>query len=120
MARAAFDVTEVVEFAGYLHGLADDADGNLEEAFGAWADETADIMRDEVPKDTWEMHDSITVERHGPLTARIGPTNVDDAGRPIGFFVNYGAGNRPPNDFIGRTADRAGEAAGAFTVEDLL
>lgn len=119
MARVAFDVAEVVAFAGYLQSAAGEVDGTLAEAFDGWVDEVADIMRDEVPKDTWELHDSITVERDG-LTATIGPTNVDDKGRPIGFFVNYGAGNRPPNDFIGRTAALAGEAAGAFSVEDVL
>jgi hypothetical protein len=115
----AFDVSEVVEFAGYLHAAAQDADGNLAEAFGAWVDEAADIMADEVPVDQGTMKDSITVERDG-LTATIGPTNVDDKGRPIGFFVNYGAGRRSPNDFIGRTAARASEAAGAFSVADVL
>jgi hypothetical protein len=115
----AFDVAEVVEFAGYLHAKAEDADGTLAEAFGGWVDEVADIMVDEIPVDQGDMRDSVTVERDG-LEATIGPTNTDDRGRPIGFFVNYGAGNRPPNDFIGRTAALAAEAAGAFSVADVL
>ncbi len=116
----AFDVSEVVEFAGYLRAAATDADGTLAEAFDGWVDEVADIMADEVPVDQGTMKDSITVEKHGPLTATIGPTNTDDQGRPIGFFVNYGAGNRGPDDFIGRTAALAGEAAAAFSVADVL
>lgn len=118
----AFDVSEVVDLSDFLRATAEnveEAGGTLAEAFSEWVDETADIMRDEVPVDQGEMRGSITVEMDG-LSATIGPTNTDERGRPIGFFVNYGAGNRAPNDFIGRTAERAREAAGAFSVADIL
>lgn len=115
----AFDVSEVVSMADQLRDIGANADAKLAGQFDAWVDATVDAMRDEVPKDEWDMHDSITVERDG-LTATIGPTNTDDRGRPIAFFVNYGAGSRAPNDFIGRTAARAAETAADFDVADVL
>lgn len=82
----------------------------FDETFGAWADSVGDAMREEIPKDTHETSESVTVEyrSRGPLkVARIGPTNTDSRGRPIGFYINYGAAGRPPVDFIGSTRLRA-------------
>lgn len=118
--KVAFRVNEVVEFAGFMRASADQADGNFTETFDQWVEEAEAIMRDEVPKDTWDTHDSITVERNSKTSATIGPTNRDAQGRPVGFFINYGTASQPPDDFIGRTAERAQEAAGAFTVADVL
>ena len=109
----AFDVSEVVDFTERLRDASDNIEATTGEWLEGWADAVADQMREEVPVDEGDMKDSITVEMEG-LSATIGPTNTDDQGRPIGFFVNYGAGNRSPNDFIGRTAafarDRGADA----------
>lgn len=75
-----------------------------------WADVTAAIMAEEVPYDTGEMSESITVEMSG-TTATVGPTNRDDQGRPIAHFHQYGYRGKQPNDFLGRTARRAVEEA---------
>jgi hypothetical protein len=119
MARVAFDATEIVQVADRLAHVAEAYDTTVGETFDAWVDSTADIMRAEIPVDQGDMRDSVTVERDG-MVATIGPTNTDDKGRPIGFFVNYGAGNRAPNDFVGRTADQAREAIYGLQLPDLL
>ena len=118
----AFQVSEVVAMADHLKEAAQVAPDRLQPSFAEWVDETYDIMQDEMPELTGELKESTTVEWDGPLSATIGPTNTDDAGRPIGFFVNYGAGNRDPDDFIDRTAMRSGEAASAWRpdIEALL
>lgn len=83
-----------------------------------WAEGVADIMREEVPKDSWETHDSITVTTFGKSGARIGPTNRDDAGVPVAQFIEYGRpGVQDPDPFLHRTAGRVMEAA---DFEDVL
>lgn len=116
----AFQVSEVVEAAERLREAADKTDMALGDTFRTWAKSAEKFMRDEVPKDTWETHDSITVEYDEGLTATIGPTNRDEKGRPVAFFINYGTKAQPPNDFIGRTTRRARKALQDFDVADVL
>lgn len=106
----AFQVAEVAEAADRLRAAASQTGSALSDQFDMWAESVADIMHEEIPEDSGDTRESVTIERHGPLTATIGPTNTDDAGRPIGFFINYGAGAKDPNDFIGRTAEQASDA----------
>jgi hypothetical protein len=80
----------------------------------------ADRMRREIPELSGETRRSVTVERSDELTATIGPTNRDEKGRPVGFFINYGTGRQAPDDFIGRTAAEARKAASTFEVGDVL
>lgn len=85
-------------------------DQTFEESFVAWAESTADAMREEIPKDTHETSESVTVKygsRGNRRTAAIGPTNRDAKGKPVGFFLNYGAAGRTPANFIGATDERA-------------
>ena len=116
----AFDVSEVVEVGDRLRFAADNADATLSDAFDDWTEQVRDVMVDEMPVDEGTMRESTTIEKHGLLEATIGPTNTDDRGRPIGFFVNYGAGNRAPNDFIGRTAATAGDMTPDVGLDELL
>ena len=95
--------------ADKLRDAATQSNRTIGDAFDDWAERVADVMREEIPKDTGETADSVTVQprsRGGQHRARIGPTNVDERGRPVGFYLNYGAAGRPPDDFIGRTAAR--------------
>lgn len=117
---AAFDVSEVVEAAERLRESATNADKTLEHQFVRWVEGVADVMRDEIPKDTQETADSVTTDYGDGLTATIGPTNTDERGRPVGFFVNYGTGRQAPDDFIGRTASRAPDELGDFDVSEVL
>lgn len=117
---AAFDVSEVVEQAAALRTAAVFADESLREVFDRWVDRTADAMREEIPRDSNETAESVTVEDGDGLVATIGPTNVDDKGRPVGFFINFGTGRQSPDDFIGRTAARAPGLLDDFDVSAVL
>ena len=116
----AFDVSDVVEVGDRLRFAANNAGATLSDAFDDWAEQVRDVMVDEMPEDEGTMKESTTIEKQGLLEATIGPTNTDEAGRPIGFFVNYGAGNRDPNDFIGRTAATAGDMTPDINLDGVL
>lgn len=87
--------------------------------FAQWAEQTADIMREEIPVDTGETRDSITVRSHG-YGWKIGPTNKDDELRPIGVFIYYGTRGNPGDKFLDRTADRTLAYAPPIDVDGLL
>ena len=116
----AFEVSEVVEMAERLRESAANVETSLEHQFVRWVESVAETMVDEIPRDSGDTGDSVTINYGDGLTATIGPTNRDDAGRPIGFFLNYGAGGRSPDDFIGRTAARTEETLGGFDVSEVL
>lgn len=116
----AFDVSEVVAQADRLRDSAANAERALEHQFVRWVEDVADVMRDEIPKETHETANSVTTDYGDGLVATIGPTNVDDKGRPVGFFINYGAGGRSPDDFIGRTAARAPQSLDQLDVREVL
>jgi len=116
----AFRTSELLDVAEQLRQAAAQAETNLADEMDGWADATADVMRDEIPVLSAETRDSVTVNRPGPLVATIGPTNRDDSGRPVGFFINYGTGRQGPDDFIGRTAAAARDAAANFDVGAVL
>ena len=111
--------TKTLEEAGQaLRDRAERTGAEIPELFSRWAEGVADIMREEVPKDSWETHDSITVTNYGGLLAKIGPTNRDDAGVPIAQYIEYGRpGVQDPDPFIHRTRNRVMEAA---QFEDVL
>lgn len=117
---AAFDVSEIVEMADHFRDSAATADQSLEHQFVRWVEDVADVMRDEIPTDTHETANSVTTEYGDGLTATIGPTNTDDKGRPVGFFINYGTAAQGPDDFIGRTAARAGQSLDELDVSEVL
>lgn len=117
---AAFDVSELVNLADDLRTKAGQTDEALRPTFDRWAEDVADVMRDEIPKETEETANSVTVEAGQGLSATVGPTNTDERGRPVGFFINYGTGAQAPDDFIGRTAARAPQALGDFDVREVL
>jgi hypothetical protein len=119
MAKA-FDVSQVVAQADRLRDSAANAEKTLEHQFVRWVEDVADVMRDEIPKDTHETADSVTTDYGEGLSATIGPTNTDERGRPVGFFINYGAGGRSPDDFIGRTATRAPQSLDQLDVREVL
>ena len=117
---AAFDVSEVVNMADQLRAAATEADKSLRQTFDRWADDVADVMRGEIPVESGETRDSVTVNEGDGLSATIGPTNTDERGRPVAFFLNYGTGSQAPDDFIGRTASRARSMLDDFDVRDVL
>lgn len=118
--KIAFRVNEVVEAGDRLRAAADAYDQTLAEMFAGWVETVAEAMREEIPKDTWETADSVEVRFDGPTSATVGPTNRDGKGRPVGFFINYGTGRQPPDDFIGRTATRARDALDNLNVGAVL
>lgn len=115
-----FGNVELVEFADHLRDVADNAEDKLAEQFSEWVDEAYQIMWDEVPVDSGELQESITVFRNGPLSAEIYPTKRVAGNHGLAFLIEHGVGKRPPNPFIARTAERAREAAAAFTIGDVL
>lgn len=117
---AAFNVSAVVEQADRLRAAAERTDESLRSTFDAWTAKTATVMVDEIPRDSGETAESVTVEDGDGLSATIGPTNRDDKGRPVGFFINFGTGRQGPDDFIGRTAARAPGLLDDFDVTAVL
>lgn len=118
--KIAFRVNEAIEAGAALRAAADAYGQSARESFTAWVETTTEAMREEVPKESWETHDSIEAQHHGPMEATIGPTNRDDAGRPVAFFINYGRGGQPPDDFIGRTTARSQAAIDDFDISGVL
>ena len=119
---ATFDVSELLAAADNLRTIADDTDGRLEEQFTAWVDDAYETMRQEVPVDEGDLRDSIEVRRDG-LSAEIIPTERVQGAHgthSLGFLIEHGVGNRPPNPFISRTAESARERASEFDISDLL
>ena len=116
---ATFDVSEFLGAADNLRTIADDTDARLDEQFTAWVDDAYETMRDEAPVDTGELQDSIAVRREG-LSAEIVPTKRVSGNHSLGFLIEHGAGNRPPNPFITRTAEVARARASEFDLSDLL
>lgn len=106
MPRAFIDTQQLDVFAGDLRRLADEGVQTEVRAFMRRAlDDVAAKMREEVPKDSGETHDSITVEVDDDgMGGSVGPTNVDERGRPVGFFIAHGTSDTPPNPFDLRTA----------------
>lgn len=106
MARAFTDTAEIAAFSNRLLRLADEGvQIAVRDLMGDALRDTAAKMRSEVPKDTSETHDSITVDVDDDgMGGSVGPTNVDEKGRPVGFFIAHGAGGRAPNPFDLRTA----------------
>ena len=90
-----------------------------DEKFEQWAEQTAQIMREEVPVDSGETRDSIMVRRTTD-GYKIGPTNRDDKGRPVGVFIYYGTRGNPGDKFLDRTAEQALEHAPQIDVDGLL
>jgi hypothetical protein len=119
MARA-FDVSEVVSAATQLREAAKLSGRTLDRQVEEWAQATARSMRREIPQVSGETRRSVTVDRPDELTATVGPTNRDEQGRPVGFFLQYGPGNRQPDDFIGRSAVHAKRLVDAVDVSDVL
>lgn len=105
MPRAFTDTQQLSAFSNRLLRLADEGvQTAVREFMGKALNDAADKMREEVPKDTRETHDSITVEMDGDgMGGSVGPTNVDERGRPVGFFIAHGHGDVPPNPFDLRT-----------------
>ena len=118
MANVSIDTSELSAAAANMIEAAAKVEVGGDE-FAAWAEETAEIMREEVPVDTEQTKDSITVRRTSKGW-KIGPTNRDKKGRPIGVFIYYGTRGNPGNKFLDRTADKARENAPSVDVDGLL
>jgi|GEM_PF-6028155 len=118
-----FDASELTFAAERYRSAADNIANVVAEPFNDWVDETYETMRDEVPVDEGELRDSIEVERSG-LEARIVPTKrVPGRGgsdHGLGFLLEYGVGDRPPNPFVARTAERARQSAPNIDLSGLL
>ena len=117
------DAAELTFVAERFQAAADNIENLVGEPFNAWVDETYETMREETPVDEGELRDSIEVERSG-LEAKITPTKrVAGAGgsdHGLAFLLEHGVGDRPPDPFISRTAERARESAPQVNITDLL
>ena len=125
MASIDFGSRDLLEFADYLRGIADNADERLADAFGEWVDDAYETMRDETPVETGELRDSIIIIQparfsDSPLSAEIYPTKRVSGDHGLGFLIEHGVGNRPPNPFISRTAESARARASEFDISDVL
>lgn len=108
MAQAFADVSEIDLFGDRLAEAADAAPERVRDFVAEALDDAADKMREEIPEDEGEERASVTVEVDGDgLGGSVGPTKTDAAGRPTGFFLNYGQRSAAPEDFIGRTTQWA-------------
>lgn len=104
---ASFDVTQIEALAERL-SVPMPTDQQVAEFVAEMGDAIHDRMRDEVPVDSGETRDSITVVySDGGRSVSVGPTNVDGAGRPVAHFIVHGARGIPPNPFDMRTAEWA-------------
>jgi|GEM_PF-6261528 len=118
MASVKVRAADLIAAAESLQQRADRTGAKMGDLLDRWAEGVADIMREEVPKDSWETHDSITVDRVGQRSRRVGPTNRDPKGVPVAQFIEYGRpGVQDPDPFLHRTAGRVMEAA---EFEDVL
>lgn len=120
MPTVRFSAMELEAAAGRFAEAADQADTTIGTTFRRFVDQVAEDMREEVPVDSGETRDSITVEHQGGLNATVGPTNVDAQGRRVAAFIVYGTARQAPNDFLGRTAVRARESLTDFDLSDVL
>lgn len=108
MPRAYTDVSELDVLAGQLAEAGDQAIEASREFVRDVAPNVQRRMRTEVPVDDGDTRDEITVDIDGDgMGASIGPTNVDNRGRPVGFFIEYGTSDTPPNPFVRRTSEWA-------------
>lgn len=119
-ATVSVNTSELQALAGRMSDAAAAADDRLEPTFRRWAQSVWTVMREEVPVNTEETRNSITVEWGDGLSATVGPTNRDKKGRPVGRFINYGTRRQAPNDFVGRTAVRARQDLDLLDVADVL
>lgn len=115
-----FSGAELTEFAAHLNDVAENAEKKLSGAFDELIDDAYEFMWDETPVDTGDLRDSIVVIRHGPLSAEVVPGKRVSGNHGLAFLIEYGAGNRPPNPFITRTAARANQAAAKFDLSSVL
>lgn len=106
MPRAFTDVTELEVLAGRLENAADGVDDRARRFIEDASEDVRRRMRREVPIESGETRESITVDNDG-LSASVGPTNRDRKGRPVGFFIEYGTGRQAPDPFVRRTAEWA-------------
>ena len=117
------DAAELTFMAQRYEDAADNLPNLLGDQFNGWVDDTYDAMREEVPVDQGELRDSIEVERSG-LEAKITPTKrVPGAGgsdHGLAFLLEYGVGDRPPDPFIERTAERARQSAPNISIDGVL
>jgi len=117
------DAAELTFMAQRYEAAADNLPNLLGDQFNGWVDDTYDAMREEVPVDQGELRDSIEVERSG-LEAKITPTKrVPGAGgsdHGLAFLLEYGVGDRPPDPFIERTAERARQSAPNISIDGVL
>lgn len=51
--------------------------------------------RENVPKDTWKLHDSIKVRRNNPLSARVVASAMNSSGTDYAPFVEWGTARHP-------------------------
>ena len=111
MVRAFTDVREIEAHADWLDELGAAGD---EIARGAVRDTAVEVQAEQiarVPVFEGETRDSIEIQYSDDgLTASIGPTNVDEKGRPVGFFIEYGRTNQDPQPFVRPSAKHADKA----------
>lgn len=115
-----FATDQLDEFAARLNDTAENVEAKLSGQFDDLLDDAYEAMYEETPVDEGGLRDSIVVARHGPLSAEIYPTKRVSGNHGLAFLIEYGAGNRPPNPFITRTAVRANQAAANFDISDVL
>ena len=117
------DAAELSFMAQRYEAAADNIVNLVGEQFNEWVDDAYDAMREEVPVDQGELRDSIEVERSG-LEAKITPTKrVPGKGgsdHGLAFLLEYGVGDRPPDPFIERTAERARQSAPNVSLDGVL
>jgi len=108
MAKVAFKTTELIDLADQLDRWAELGDQAVIRAIRETADDVYDEQFRRVPVDSGDTRDSITVlYADQGRTASIGPTNRDDSGKPVGFFIEYGARGIEPVPFVRQSAKHA-------------
>ncbi len=105
MAQAFADVSELLLLADHLDSMGPEVDERAKAFIVKAGDDMVARMRDEVPVDSGDTKDSIDAQiGDNGMSVSVGPTNVDGKGRPVGFFIEHGAYDIPPDPFVLRTA----------------
>lgn len=100
------DVSELTLYAESLRQAGIEGEERTREFIRTEAGpDLVDKMREEVPRDSDDTYDSIEAQYDADgLGVSVGPTNRDEKGRPVGYFIEHGTNDTTPDPFVLRTA----------------
>ena len=124
-----FGLRELNDASRKFQGAAGRLVSEVQPVFDEWVEECYEIVRDETPVDEGELKESTVIIQPwrdtpgNPLSAEVYPqkrVQGSQGTHGLAFLIEYGVGDRPPNPFITRSAQRSLEAAEAFEIPEIL